>query len=157
MRRLLLYLLLMFSVAVQATETKWFMVATTTNNSTLNIQMSRVGFLLLADDSDAFSVVCNDGWVYNNVVRASFAQLDPGTVDVSAIEANDGIDFSMSASTLTISGVSDGETVIIYSFDSKELLRKVLSNGDNTISIGSLPRGKYILKVSETTVKFSKQ
>jgi hypothetical protein len=57
MKKLFTFLLLSLTLTLQAADKVWCMV---TDDGT-KIALSRIGFLLVSDQSDAFSVVCNDG------------------------------------------------------------------------------------------------
>lgn len=142
---------MLLPLATSAADEKWYLVT----DGGENILMSRIGFLLVSDDADEFSVVCSDGSVYNNVTTATFAQFAP--TGISEVKADDEVKLSMSATVLTLSGCADGTAAAVYSADGKQMVQKVISASDNTVQIGSLPAGVYILKAGKTSVKFSKR
>lgn len=150
MRRFLLYIAMLFPLVAEADDNKWYMVTDTD----VEIALSSVGFLLAADDADAFSVVCTDGNVYNGVASVSFAQFE-GSAGINAVAQDDEVEVSLSTSYLTVMGCEG--TATLYTVDGKQLLSKQLSSSDNSVYIGNLSSGVYILKAGNTSVKFRKQ
>lgn len=152
MKQFLLSLAMLIPLAAGADDNKWCLITDTD----VEIELSSVGFLLAADDADAFSVVCTDGNVYNGVASVSFAQLD-SSAGISDIMADNEVTVDITSTVLTIIGCKDGTTAAVYSIDGMQLLSKQLSSSDNSVYIGNLSSGVYILKAGATSVKFRKK
>ena len=119
--------------------------------------MSRVGFLLASDNADTFSIVCNDGGLYNDVTSVSFKQLDASGIETVKSDNTISLYSNPVNNSFTIMGCLDGTMVVVFSIDGKILNSKSLSNKDNTIQVGNLPTGTYILKAGKTSIKFFKK
>lgn len=119
------------------------------------VELSRVAFLLTADDEDTFSIVCQDGCVYSPVSSISFEQAAASAI--SAPRAGEQVELSLEARSLTLSGCKQGSHASIHSADGRQLFRASLSEGSNTLSVAHLSPGVYILKAAGTSVKFIKK
>lgn len=64
------------------------------------IALSRIGFLLASDQSDAFSIVCNDGEVIYQVASVSFAQGEPTGISSATTEAQQTLQLNVASSSL---------------------------------------------------------
>jgi hypothetical protein len=120
------------------------------------IALSRIGFLLVSDQSDAFSVVCNDGEVIYQVASVSFAQGEPTGISSVSTEVQQTLKLNVASSSLQLRGCQSGTDITIYDVSGKTVRQEVLPS-DGTISIVGLPAGIYVLKTGSASVKFLKK
>ena len=152
MRRILtFYIMMLAAFPLLADDAQWCIVT----DGGGQIELSKVGFLLTSDYDDSFSIVCNDGNVYSGISSVSFEQVEVS--GISYPKASSEIEIDMDARQLTITGCKEGTTAILYTSDGRQLLRKSISGSDNTVPVGNLPSGVYILKAGDTSVKFIKR
>ena len=137
---------------MQAADKVWCMV---TDDGT-KIALSRIGFLLVSDQSDAFSIVCNDGEVIYQVASVSFAQGEPTGISSATTEAQQTLQLNVVSSSLQLRGCQPGTDITIYDVSGKTVRQEVLPS-DGTISIVGLPAGIYVLKAGSASVKFLKK
>lgn len=152
MKKLFTILLLSLALTLQAADKVWCMV---TDDGT-KIALSRIGFLLVSDQSDAFSIVCNDGEVIYQVASVSFAQGEPTGISSATTEAQQTLQLNVASSSLQLRGCQAGTAVTIYDVSGKTVRQEVLPS-DGTISIVGLPAGVYVLKAGSASVKFLKK
>ena len=152
MKKLFTFLLLNLALTLQAADKVWCMV---TDDGT-KIALSRIGFLLVSDQSDAFSIVCNDGEVIYQVASVSFAQGEPTGISSATTEAQQTLQLNVVSSSLQLRGCQPGTDITIYDVSGKTVRQEVLPS-DGTISIVGLPAGIYVLKAGSASVKFLKK
>ena len=152
MKKLFTFLLLNLALTLQAADKVWCMV---TDDGT-KIALSRIGFLLVSDQSDAFSIVCNDGEVIYQVASVSFAQGEPTGISSATTEAQQTLQLNVASSSLQLRGCQPGTDITIYDVSGKTVRQEVLPS-DGTISIVGLPAGIYVLKAGSASVKFLKK
>ena len=152
MKKLFTFLLLSLALTLQAADKVWCMV---TDDGT-KIALSRIGFLLVSDQSDAFSVVCNDGEVIYQVASVSFAQGEPTGISSVSTEVQQTLKLNVASSSLQLRGCQSGTDITIYDVSGKTVRQEVLPS-DGTISIVGLPAGIYVLKTGSASVKFLKK
>lgn len=152
MKKLVTFLLLSLALTLQAADKVWCMV---TDDGT-KIALSRIGFLLVSDQSDAFSIVCNDGEVIYQVASVSFAQGEPTGISSATTEAQQTLQLNVASSSLQLRGCQPGTDITIYDVSGKTVRQEVLPS-DGTISIVGLPAGIYVLKAGSASVKFLKK
>jgi hypothetical protein len=152
MKKLFTILLLSLALTLQAADKVWCMV---TDDGT-KIALSRIGFLLVSDQSDAFSIVCNDGEVIYQVASVSFAQGEPTGISSATTEAQRTLQLNVASSSLQLRGCQPGTDITIYDVSGKTVRQEVLPS-DGTISIVGLPAGIYVLKAGSASVKFLKK
>ena len=152
MKKLFTLLLLSLALTLQAADKVWCMV---TDDGT-KIALSRIGFLLASDQSDAFSIVCNDGEVIYQVASVSFAQGEPTGISSATTEAQQTLQLNVASSSLQLRGCQPGTDITIYDVSGKTMRQEVLPS-DGTISIVGLPAGIYVLKAGSASVKFLKK
>ena len=152
MKKLFTFLLLSLALTLQAADKVWCMV---TDDGT-KIALSRIGFLLVSDQSDAFSIVCNDGEVIYQVASVSFAQGEPTGISSATTEAQQTLQLNVASSSLQLRGCQPGTDITIYDVSGKTMRQEVLPS-DGTISIVGLPAGIYVLKAGSASVKFLKK
>ena len=147
MKKLFTFLLLSLPLTLQAADKVWCMV---TDDGT-KIALSRIGFLLVSDQSDAFSVVCNDGEVIYQVASVSFAQGEPTGISSVSTEVQQTLKLNVASSSLQLRGCQSGTDITIYDVSGKTVRQEVLPS-DGTISIVGLPAGIYVLKAGSASV-----
>ena len=152
MKKLFTFLLLSLALTLQAADKVWCMV---TDDGT-KIALSRIGFLLVSDQSDAFSIVCNDGEVIYQVASVSFAQGEPTGISSATTEAQQTLQLNVASSSLQLRDCQPGTVITIYDVSGKTVRQEVLPS-DGTISIVGLPAGIYVLKAGSASVKFLKK
>ena len=152
MKKLFTFLLLSLALTLQAADKVWCMV---TDDGT-KIALSRIGFLLVSDQSDAFSIVCNDGEVIYQVASVSFAQGEPTGISSATTEAQQTLQLNVASSSLQLRGCQPGTDITIYDVSGKTVRQEVLPS-DGTISIVGLPAGIYVMKAGSASVKFLKK
>lgn len=152
MKKLFTLFLLSLALTLQAADKVWCMV---TDDGT-KIALSRIGFLLASDQSDAFSIVCNDGEVIYQVASVSFAQGEPTGISSATTEAQQTLQLNVASSSLQLRGCQPGTDITIYDVSGKTVRQEVLPS-DGTISIAGLPVGIYVLKAGSASVKFLKK
>ena len=152
MKKLFTFLLLSLALTLQAADKVWCMV---TDDGT-KIALSRIGFLLVSDQSDAFSIVCNDGEVIYQVASVSFAQGEPTGISSVSTEVQQTLKLNVASSSLQLRGCQSGTDITIYDVSGKTVRQEVLPS-DGTISIVGLPAGIYVLKAGSASVKFLKK
>ena len=152
MKKLFTFFLLSLALTLQAADKVWCMV---TDDGT-KIALSRIGFLLVSDQSDAFSIVCNDGEVIYQVASVSFAQGEPTGISSATTEAQQTLQLNVASSSLRLRGCQPGTDITIYDVSGKTVRQEVLPS-DGTISIVGLPAGIYVLKAGSASVKFLKK
>ena len=152
MKKLFTILLLSLALTLQAADKVWCMV---TDDGT-KIALSRIGFLLVSDQSDAFSIVCNDGEVIYQVASVSLAQGEPTGISSATTEAQQTLQLNVASSSLQLRGCQPGTDITIYDVSGKTVRQEVLPS-DGTISIVGLPAGIYVLKAGSASVKFLKK
>lgn len=152
MKKLFTLFLLSLALTLQAADKVWCMV---TDDGT-KIALSRIGFLLVSDQSDAFSIVCNDGEVIYQVASVSFAQGEPTGISSATTEAQQTLQLNVASSSLQLRGCQPGTDITIYDVSGKTVRQEVLPS-DGTISIVGLPAGIYVLKAGSASVKFLKK
>ena len=152
MKKLFTFFLLSLALTLQPADKVWCMV---TDDGT-KIALSRIGFLLASDQSDAFSIVCNDGEVIYQVASVSFAQGEPTGISSATTEAQQTLQLNVASSSLQLRGCQPGTDITIYDVSGKTVRQEVLPS-DGTISIVGLPAGIYVLKAGSASVKFLKK
>ena len=152
MKKLFTFFLLSLALTLQAADKVWCIV---TDDGT-KIALSRIGFLLVSDQSDAFSIVCNDGEVIYQVASVSFAQGEPAGISSATTEAQQTLQLNVASSSLQLRGCQPGIDITIYDVSGKTVRQEVLPS-DGTISIVGLPAGIYVLKAGSASVKFLKK
>ena len=152
MKKLFTFLLLSLALTLQAADKVWCMV---TDDGT-KIALSRIGFLLVSDQSDAFSIVCNDGEVIYQVASVSFVQGEPTGISSATTGAQQTLQLNVASSSLQLRGCQPGTDITIYDVSGKTVRQEVLPS-DGTISIVGLPAGIYVLKAGSASVKFLKK
>ena len=152
MKKLFTFLLLSLALTLQAADKVWCMV---TDDGT-KIALSRIGFLLVSDQSDAFSIVCNDGEVIYQVASVSFVQGEPTGISSATTETQQTLQLNVASSSLQLRGCQPGTDITIYDVSGKTVRQEVLPS-DGTISIVGLPAGIYVLKAGSASVKFLKK
>ena len=152
MKKLFTFFLLSLALTLQAADKVWCMV---TDDGT-KIALSRIGFLLVSDQSDAFSIVCNDGEVIYQVASVSFAQGEPTGISSATTEVQQTLQLNVASSSLQLRGCQPGTDITIYDVSGKTVRQEVLPS-DGTISIVGLPAGIYVLKAGSASVKFLKK
>ena len=152
MKKLFTFFLLSLALTLQAADKVWCMV---TDDGT-KIALSRIGFLLASDQSDAFSIVCNDGEVIYQVASVSFAQGEPTGISSATTEAQQTLQLNVASSSLQLRGCQPGTDITIYDVGGKTVRQEVLPS-DGTISIVGLPAGIYVMKAGSASVKFLKK
>lgn len=152
MKKLFTFLLLSLALTLQAADKVWCIV---TDDGT-KIALSRIGFLLVSDQSDAFSIVCNDGEVIYQVASVSFAQGEPTGISSATTEAQQTLQLNVASSSLQLRDCQPGTDITIYDVSGKTVRQEVLPS-DGTISIVGLPAGIYVLKAGSASVKFLKK
>lgn len=152
MKKLFTILLLSLALTLQAADKVWCMV---TDDGT-KIALSRIGFLLVSDQSDAFSIVCNDGEVIYQVASVSFAQGEPTDISSATTEAQWTLQLNVASSSLQLRGCQPCTDITIFDVSGKSVRQEVLPS-DGTISIVGLPAGIYVLKAGSASVKFLKK
>ena len=152
MKKLFTLFLLSLALTLQAADKVWCMV---TDDGT-KIALSRIGFLLVSDQSDAFSIVCNDGEVIYQVASVSFAQGEPTGISSATTEAQRTLQLNVASSSLQLRDCQPGTDITIYDVSGKTVRQEVLPS-DGTISIVGLTAGIYVLKAGSASVKFLKK
>ena len=136
----------------QAADKVWCMV---TADGT-KIELSRVGFLLASDQSETFSIVCNDGQVIYQVASISFAQAEPTGISSATADKQAELLLNVASSSLQLRGCQAGTEIVIYDAGGRTVRRELLSS-DGVILIDGMPTGVYILKAGAASVKFVKR
>lgn len=153
MRHILLFMLFLCStINAMADDEAWYLVTDTE----VNIKMSTVSYLLASDNDDSFYVICNNGNIYGGVSSVTFAQMTSEAAGISEIEAQN-TEVVIGGNEITLLGVTSSTPTVIYSIDGSMLKSKVLTESENSIYIGGLSPGVYILKSGDTTLKFRKK
>ena len=152
MKKLFTFFLLSLALTLQAADKVWCMV---TDDGT-KIALSRIGFLLASDQSDAFSIVCNDGEVIYQVASVCFAQGEPTGISSATTEAQQTLQLNGASPSVQRRGWQPGTDITIYDVSGKTVRQEVLPS-DGTISIVGLPAGIYVLKAGSASVKFLKK
>ncbi len=153
MKKLLLLILLCTSLFANAADKVWCMVT----NDGKNVAMSQISYLLAADQTEGFSIVCNNGEVLYKVSQVSFAQAEPTGIGSLIAEDKDEPAVMVASSSLRIMGVAGSEELMIYDAAGRTVMRYAITSRDETVSINALSAGLYILKVGKTSVKFLKK
>lgn len=153
MKKLLLSILLCAPLFASAADKVWCMVT----NDGKNVAMNQISYLLAADQTEGFSIVCNNGQVFFKVSQVSFAQAEPTGIQSIAAEDKDEPSIMVASSSLRIMGVAESSELMIYDAAGRTVMRRALTSRDETVSIGALTAGLYILKVGKTSVKFLKK
>lgn len=152
MKKLFTLLLLGAAMTLQAADKVWCMV--TADGTT--IELSRVSFLLASDQSETFSIVCNDGQVIYLVASISFAQAEPTGISNTTSDRQTEFQLNVASSSLQLRGCQAGTEIVIYDAGGKTVRREMLSS-DGVILIDGMPTGVYILKAGSAAVKFLKR
>jgi hypothetical protein len=138
-----------------AQNMKWCMVD---NGSGAKVLMNNVSFLLASDNSETFSIICNDGRIINNVVKANFEQVDAtGIENVKSPDQNVAVYSTIVDNNLIISGCQRGTEVYIYSVSGKLMKKQTVKDDGTNIFIGDFSAGIYLLKAGSASVKFIKK
>ena len=140
------------AMTLQAADKVWCMV--TADGTT--IELSRVSFLLASDQSETFSIVCNDGQVIYQVASISFAQAEPTGISNTTSDRQTEFQLNVASSSLQLRGCQAGTEIVIYDAGGKTVRREMLSS-DGVILIDGMPTGVYILKAGSAAVKFVKR
>ncbi len=156
MRKRLLILGIAFVATMsQAADLKWAMI--TPKGQTL--LMEEVGYILNSDNSNAgssFTIVMNDNSTIDDVTKVTFAKVDAS--GVKAIEYDSqGVYAKVVEGSLIITGCKAGKKAEVYSANG-QVVRSQSFDGDRCdIDVRSLPKGVYVLRIGNTTVKFLKK
>lgn len=155
MRRLLLSLAAVCTLTAAAQDDlKW---ALTVPQSGETVLMERVGFLLAADDSDTFSVVCTDGRVIGGVSEITFVQTDPSGIARPVAPAVSPSVYLSAGSVLRVTGCRAGTQLGVYDEGGRRVVSCTAGEGTTAVNIGSLPHGVYMLKAGDTAIRFMKK
>lgn len=155
MRHFLLSLFVACSLGAVADEGKtWTLVEQPTGQS---VAVSNVAFLLVADDADAFSVVCKDGTVDADVTSVSFSQTDASAIVATKTSGQTPTLIGSVENSLRLSNCRAGASITIYSANGQQLQQLQSNGGTTTVNVSTLPHGVYLLTVDKTTIKFMKK
>lgn len=139
------------ALAQSATQQEWAIVGEAAGQTVL---MQNVSFLLASDFDDTFCIVCKDGNLVNGVTKASFQKIDPSGIETPADNTRQWL---MANDRLTLQGIDAATTACIYTADGREMIRSQLDSTHNTIGIGRLQPGIYVLRAGKAQVKFIKR
>lgn len=155
MKRLLLSLMTMCSLASQAQSTmEW---ALTEQDSGETVLMSSVSFLLASDSEDTFAVVCNDGRVIAGARSVSFCQIDPSGIKPVAGTDVPALSGVCVEGRLRLTGCVEGTVITIYDGSGRTVRSATADGGNTVLDVSGLPTGVYILRASGASVKFMKK
>ncbi len=141
------------TLGLHAQSKQWCMVDPV---SQIKVPMSQVGFLLASDNDDTFSIVCNNGLVYNNVAKVEFQQLDAQGISTPE-SAESMVTFRHGATAIRVLGCPAGTVVGIYSASGQQVGQYTLSGSDSLVPIDGLVDGVYVIRAGKTAVKFVKK
>lgn len=145
----------MCSMAAQAQSTMEWALVEPESGST--VPMSRVGFLLTADDDDTFEVVCNDGTLISGVREVNFKQVDAsGIKAVATADGTPAISGGVDG-RLRLTGCAEGTVVTVADEGGRTVRRTVADGKALTVDVSALHTGVYILKAGTVCVKFFKK
>ncbi len=153
MKKLFTFIFLFVSLTSHAADKVWCMVT----DDGAKIAMSRIGFLLASDKSDAFNIVCNDGQVIYNVSKVLFEQAEPSGISSAVIDGGQETNIIVASSYLRIKNAKVGTAITIYDSAGRSVMESRISSEDETVSIESLPSGLFIIKADKASVKFIKK
>lgn len=134
---------------------KWALVEP---HSGTSVPVDNVGFLLAADNADAFTIVCKDGTLVSGVKTVSVRRTTLSGIGAATGQA-EGVPVLEQAAgdRLTVRGCRPGSRISVYTAGGSETIGMTAAGADATISISGLPAGIYILKVDGLSVKFMKK
>ena len=152
----LMFLSAWVSLAATA-QTQWCVVSTDAPETPL-AAMDNVAFFLTSDHESTLTIVCKDGQLIGGVASMSFRQLDP-TAIAAPKAAGDGpqVLASQVEQRLRLKGCAAGVPICVYDLRAHELKRQVADSQEQTLYIGDLKTGAYLLKVGNVTLKFLKR
>ena len=153
MRNVLLTIgLALVATMLQAADFKWAMI--TPKGQTLF--MNNVGYILNSDGSSSFTIVMNDNSTIDDVTKVTFAKVDPS--GVKAIEYDsDGVYAKEVEGSLIITGCHAGNKAEVYSANGQVMRSQALCGESCNIDVSTLPKGVYVLRIGNTSVKFLKK
>ena len=155
MKRLVFLLIWLLSAGslMADDELRWYAITDTG----VNIEMSKLGMLVAADDNITFALVAADGTVLEDgLTSIRFEQRD-GSVGVEAIRPDDGLRLinGVVSSQLVLTGAKG--TISIFSANGAQVLSVQANEGETRLNVQSLPTGVYIVKCGKAAFKFMKK
>lgn len=150
MKQLLTTFTLIIVGSIAAFGSSNFLRITTVNGDSYFFSFERDPEITI--QSDGLSVTTNDDqpatFTFENFSHFDFVDADPTLVESPAIN------MIWNAGTLTLTGIEPGTTVTLYTLDGKTILRQ-RANGSFQLDRNSLPKGIYILKADNLSVKIA--
>ena len=153
MRNVLLTIgLALVATMLQAADFKWAMI--TQKGQTLF--MNNVGYILNSDGSSSFTIVMNDNSTIDDVTKVTFAKVDPSGVKTIEYDS-DGVYAKEVEGSLIITGCHAGNQAEVYSANGQVMRSQALCGDSCDIDVSTLPKGVYVLRIGNTSVKFLKK
>lgn len=78
---------------------------------------------------------------------------DDNSIETPRSEVN----ISTQGESITLTGLTDGETITVYGIDGKLITKATATNGCCTIALHNFTGGIYLINISTTTIKYLKK
>jgi hypothetical protein len=153
MKTIISVLLLMTSLSVRASDPVWCLVT----NTGVQIPLSNVSYIFMdGNDAETFTIVPKTGSQISGVGKATVEQLDPTKISLP-IMADGQPMLQVESNSICISGCEVGLPVAVYTVGGNTVLQGKTQSGSTVLDIVELPKGIYVLKVGNTSLKFSRK
>ncbi|MCC8177434.1 MAG: T9SS type A sorting domain-containing protein [Bacteroidales bacterium] len=118
--------------------------------------VNQIDYIIQQDADSGYDIVLADGSVRSGVTRSSFEYCEDS--GIGQVSADREIVAGPYGDVITVTGLKAGMEICLYNTQGI-LLQSVRAAGSTpvTINLASLPAGVYLLKTTNTTLKFLKR
>jgi hypothetical protein len=153
MKKIILSLLILFSLTVSAADEFWAMKTQTGEL----VKLSDVSYILETDGAKTFSIVCSSSTI-NDVTGVTFVKTTAAGITSTAVSKEENqIISNQIGNELILIGASLGAPISVFSLSGAKEMNDKVSGQETHINVSNLVKGIHVLKVGNTSVKFLKK
>lgn len=119
--------------------------------------MADIAFLMTSDWEEGIAVISKDGSLSDRLAAITFRQFETTDVKSLKTESQPATYTGLVQQKIVLSNCTAGTAILVYHLNGTKLLTQTASEGKTEIEVGDLPKGVYLLKVGDVTIKFTKK